>query len=276
MINVYLPGSPTDKLMSPTSRKLRKTHNKSLADTKYGLQETTERLSFTEESAPDPNSLSIGVSNIVLGCGSITKRELMEKMGWRFTVLESNIDFEVSVGKSTNSPLHVAKTIAHALLDHFEDATKPSILITTAQVLKVGEVVYHPPATEADAIDQLVAISNQTVHFTTAVVVTICPSGEQVNEIDESVTTFQTITPEMAERLVKRNYTDKSKNLPMKDVELKLRCSIESGTEESLLGLPVAACQNALSNILKVAPRDVFDISNDQALPVAPGKVEKK
>lgn len=256
-----IPGSPTDKLMSPTSRKLRK---KGHVDDKYGLQETKERLSFEEESS----RAATADTNVVLGSASITKRHVLEQRGWVFTVLEYNCDLEVAVGKSTDSPLHVAKTIAHALLPHFEDAEKPVILLTAAQVYKIGdsESVRHPPADEAEAVGLLQDLSDQTVHFQTAVVATICPGGHQVNEISDAIVSFKTISKDMATRLVKRNYTVNSKNCPIQDVELKLRCRIESGTEDSVLGIPVDACENVLKAVLETAPQHVQDLLTGDAL----------
>jgi predicted house-cleaning NTP pyrophosphatase (Maf/HAM1 superfamily) len=242
-------------MMSPTSRKLRK-NCKYNADKKYALEESSERLSFTEEKPPGAGMAAVigDHMNVVLGCCSTTKRTILEEHGWNFTVLDSTtIDMEVFVGKSTDSPLHVAKTVAHAMLPHFEDATQPVFLITTAQVLKVGDKVYHPPNDEAAAVELWQSISDQTVHFSTAVVGTLYPSGEQVSEIMDATATFKTISKEMAQRLVTRNYTPTTKNLPIRDVELKLRCCIDSGTEDAVLGMPTATCDAVLNSIIDIA-----------------------
>lgn len=260
---MYL-GSPTDKLMSPTSRQLRK---KGHIDSKYGLHETRERLSFTDD---DDGGIATAESNVVLGSASTTKRRILEERGWVFTVLESNRDLEQAVGKSTDSALHVAKTIAHALLPHFEDAEKPVILLTVAQVYKVGDLVHHPPSDEAAAIALWQTFSGCTVLFQTAVVATVCPCGNQVFDIDDASVSFQTISKDMATRLAKRNYTENSKNCPIHDVELKLRCRIESGTENSVLGMPVGTCERLLKDVLEAAPKEIQDKLTTIAVPPPP------
>lgn len=239
--------------MSPTSRRLRK---KGYVEDKYGLQEFTERLSLTDD---DGGASATVHSNVVLGSASVTKRKILEDRGWIFTVLEANRDLAVAVGKSTTSPLQVAKTIAHTLLPYYEDAEKPVVLITSAQVFKIRDSVKHPPADEAEAIELWQSVSGQTVQFVSAVVATVCPGGQQVSEIAEATVSFQTISRDMAARLAKRNFTLNSKNFPILDAELKLRCRIETGNEDTVMGLPVSACEHVLKAVLEMVSPELVE-----------------
>jgi septum formation protein len=244
--------------MSPTSKKLRK-NGKSLIEQKIHLHETTERLTQGSDQRPDEYLGSI-TSKIVLGSSSRSRRQILEKHGWMFTVLQSGINLEIEIGKSTNSALHIATSVAHALFPHCEDSDETEILVTVAQLLSIDDVIYHPPQNEEEAITLLSAMSGKVVKSTTAVVATLCPDMIQTHSIDESVAQFQTISKDLAARVIRRNYDGcDSWAIPLHDAELKLRHQILNGDTETMQGMPVLTCWKAVNGVLNGGVVDESD-----------------
>ena len=248
-----IPGSPTDKLMSPTSRRLRK-NSKTYVDDKYKLHETKNVLTTGHDETSARSSMISGFSRskIVLGSSSIARKRILESNGWRFSILESNVDMEVEIGKSSDSPLHIALSTAHALLPHFQDndIDDSSVLITVAQVIECEGRYYHPPQTIEAAEVLLLALSDHRVHTYTAVVATLCPAGFQVHDIDETTISFGKLSDELVKRIVKRSFSIHTNTLPLDDPELRLRCAIESGTRDSAFGMPLCNTLRVIEAVL--------------------------
>jgi predicted house-cleaning NTP pyrophosphatase (Maf/HAM1 superfamily) len=234
--------------MSPTSRRLRKS-SKSTTDDKLGLHETKTTLAFGEEEQL-PLFQQCNHSQIFLGSSSVSRRKLLEENNWKFTTLESNVDLEAEIGKSTDSPVHVALTMAHAMKPHFEDADESVVLLTVAQVIKCNDSTWHPPQTAAEAEAILLALSEQRVTTVTAVVATICPGEAQVHDVDECVLSFSKLSPELVSRVIKRNFSAHSSGLPLNDPELKLRRSLLSGSLDSALGMPLLTSIRVIEGVL--------------------------
>lgn len=197
-----------------------------------------------------PLDANFRVLPIVLGCSWPVRREILAENSWKFSVLESSFNFEGVIGSSTDSPVHVAKTTAHALASHFDACTSPVILLTVAQVFEIDGVVRHPAQTESEAVDLLKAASNRVVTLRTAVVATECPHGPQAVEVDECSVEFGPISSDLAARVAKRTFSKGPSGLPVRDPEIKLRCRLISGSEDSVLGMPLEAAQRVVRAVI--------------------------
>jgi predicted house-cleaning NTP pyrophosphatase (Maf/HAM1 superfamily) len=197
---------------------------------------------------------------IVLGCSWPIRREILAEHSWKFSVLESDFNFEGVIGSSTDSPLHVAKATAHALSSHFDECAPPVVLLTVAQVFVVDGAVRHPAQTENDAIALLRAVSNKVITLRTAVVATQCPHGRQAEEIDECTVEFGPISDDLATRVAKRTFSKPCSGIPLRDPEIKLRCKLLSGSEEAALGMPIEAARRVVG--AAVAPCGASEYSH--------------
>ena len=193
------PSSPTDHLVSPTSKRLLDQRTLPLhpfirtanIPASHGLftEPVISQFQLANEVQPRevPTSLPI-----VLGSSSSSRRQIMEMLQWPFEVMVPDIDEKsIRCDDHMKLPLLIAKAKAEAIWERISSSappddqpTEPFILITSDQIVYYNGEVREKPVSEEEASLFLSSYSGRAVSTISAVVVTHWPSGRQSHDVD--------------------------------------------------------------------------------------------
>ncbi|XP_027333888.1 maf-like protein DDB_G0281937 isoform X2 [Abrus precatorius] len=127
---------------------------------------------------------------IILGSSSIARRKILSEMGYEFTTMTADID-EKSIRKETPEELvmALAEAKAEAILqrlpldDYLKDA-KPTLLITSDQVVVYEGVIREKPSSKEEARQFLKDYSGRHAATVGSVLVTNLKTGFRKGEWD--------------------------------------------------------------------------------------------
>ena len=208
------PSSPTDHLVSPTSKRLldqrtlplhpfnrTTTTNSPYIPASHGLftEPVVSQFQLANEVQPRdiPTSLPI-----VLGSSSSSRRQIMEMLQWPFEVMIPDIDEKaIRCDDHMKLPLLIAKAKAEAIWERISSSappdnqpTTPFILITSDQVVYYNSEIREKPVSEEEARIFLSTYSGRAVSTISAIVVTHWPSGRQSHDVDVATGSVSTTT----------------------------------------------------------------------------------
>jgi septum formation protein len=130
--------------------------------------------------------------SIVLASGSPRRRELLEQIGVRFSVISVDIDESVKPEESPRDYVtRLAVEKAQAGWGKLSDEQKQPVLGADTSVI-VGNTILGKPKDDADARRMLMALSGQTHEVLTAVALT--DGTVTMTELSQNYVTFTSLT----------------------------------------------------------------------------------
>jgi septum formation protein len=230
------PSSPTDKLLSPCSRKLRRKQSKSQGsnDIEFWIP---------------PDDIQI-----ILGSSSIARAQIFDEMGWRYTVMNPDIDERaVSCSDPFRLPVLIAKAKAKSILGQLGPDRSPTVIITCDQIVLFQNEVRGKPENEQQARSFLQSYQDGAIVQTiSAVVATHVPSGRQSAEIDLSTIHWSGI-PESAINdllVTKPDIYRSCGGFLIEDPDFVNFVDRIDGELDSIRGLPVKSTKKVIRSVL--------------------------
>ena len=187
---------------------------------------------------------------IILGSKSEGRKKILESMGYKFEIMDPNIDEKVIRERSPQAlTLKIALAKSEALLPKITG--EEVLLITADQVVVYRGEVREKPIDRAEAIKFLTGYNYYPAQTVTSVVVTYTPTGLKVMAIDSAMIYFNEMPKEVIERYVETGDAYNHAGAFWDEHEL-LAPYVRAidGEEESIVGLPKAMILMLMDNIL--------------------------
>jgi septum formation protein len=175
------------------------------------------------------------MKRLILASTSSYKRGLLERLALTFEARDPAIDERAEPGEA---PRALAARLALAKAGA---AAGPGIVAIGAdQVPALGKEILRKPGDHATAVAQLLACSNRTVLFYTAVAVVDSDAGRTWETVDVTEVDFATLDTERVERYlsIERPY-DCSGGFKAEGLGIALFEAIRSRDPTALIGLPL-------------------------------------
>ncbi|XP_027333889.1 maf-like protein DDB_G0281937 isoform X3 [Abrus precatorius] len=194
---------------------------------------------------------------IILGSSSIARRKILSEMGYEFTTMTADID-EKSIRKETPEELvmALAEAKAEAILqrlpldDYLKDA-KPTLLITSDQVVVYEGVIREKPSSKEEARQFLKDYSGRHAATVGSVLVTNLKTGFRKGEWDRVEIYFNEIPNETIEKLVDEGITlNVAGGLIIEHPLVFPFVKEVVGTTDSVMGLPKGLTEKLLKEAL--------------------------
>ena len=174
---------------------------------------------------------------LVLGSASLPRRDILQQMGYTFSIARSNLDEKAIRDQDPcKLVLKLALAKAEALKDKVDE---DSILITSDILMTQQGKVLEKPSSLEEAYQFIKGYSEGFACAFAAVVVTDLKSGRQSSGIEKATAYFQRIPDVVVESLVKRDFVlDCSGAIQIEDPILKPYIIKIDGEIETFMGLP--------------------------------------
>jgi len=138
--------------------------------------------------------------NLILGSQSVGRKKVLTDAGYRFTIMPADID-EKSIRSDNYEllPILIARAKAEKLIPQI---AKPSILITSDQIVVCNGELREKPVSESQARHYLQSYNFYPAQTNTAVVVTNTLTGKQAKRLDISKTYFKSLTKDKIDEII--------------------------------------------------------------------------
>lgn len=230
------PSSPTDKLLSPCSRKLRRKQSKS-----HGSNDI--------EFWVPPEDVQI-----ILGSSSQARAEILNELGWKYRVMNPNIDERaVTCSDPFRLPVLIAKAKANSILGQLEGERVPTVIITCDQIVLFQNEIRNKPENEEEARSFLESYQDGAIVQTiSAVVATHVPSGRQSGEVDLSTVHWSGIPASAVDDLLvtKPDIFHSCGGFLIEDPDFVNYVDRIEGELDSIRGLPIRATKKVFRSVL--------------------------
>lgn len=186
---------------------------------------------------------------IILGSASENRREVLEKAGYEFGVMVSNIDEKAIRHENLYElPLLLAKAKAEALLPKIKE---PALLITADQVIVWNGELREKPhdAKEARYFLESFSGSKYPAECVNGIVVTNTQTRESLSEVEISRVFFSKILQKIIEEFLNLGTACKYAGGFTPQSPLILPYLRIEGTMESVLGLPLDILKKLLARL---------------------------
>lgn len=181
---------------------------------------------------------------LILGSSSPYRRQLLEKLRLKFTQISPSIDESATERESAELLCRrLAKQKAHALI-----ARHPtSVIITSDQCAAANGQILGKPLTRENAINQLIACSESTVTFYTAVCV-YDGKGQLLEDIDTFEVDFRKLKKRQIEHYVDiESPLDCAGSFKSEGLGIALFKRLRGDDPNTLVGLPLIKLVDLLS-----------------------------
>lgn len=185
---------------------------------------------------------------LVLASGSQYRARLLGRLNLEFLSVSPDIDESPANGEK---PDILACRLAHekacassvsalaSSLDH------PAIIIASDQVAAVGDLTLGKPGNEANARQQLQAMSGKAVTFYTSLYMARFTTGQAFSWLDTTVATLRVLSYDEIERYIAVDQPfDCAGSFKMETSGISLFERVSTNDPTALIGLPmIAVCQ---------------------------------
>lgn len=185
---------------------------------------------------------------LVLGSGSINRREVLEQAGFEFEVVTADID-EKAIRH--DDPQILVLALARAKAEAVRPKlTEPAILITADQVVVQNGKILEKPADENEARAFVRGYREHPMEAVNGLVVTNTATGKCVEGVDISKVYFDPIPDEAIEEAIKEGR--------MLHCAGAMRCEVEpfsryvrrfDGTTDSTSGMPLKLLKKLMEQV---------------------------
>jgi septum formation protein len=187
--------------------------------------------------------------SIVLASGSPRRRELLEQIGVRFSVISVDIDESVKQEESPRDYVtRLAVEKAQAGWERLSDEKKQPVLGADTSVI-IGNTILGKPKDDADARRILTMLSGQTHEVLTAVALT--NGNVTMTELSQNFVTFTSLTDdELTWYLKTQEGSDKAGGYAVQGLAAMFIEEIR-GSYSGIMGLPLREVSILLNRITK-------------------------
>jgi septum formation protein len=181
---------------------------------------------------------------LVLASTSPYRRQLLERLGVRFTVAAPDVDESPLAGEV---PIDLVNRLARAKADVIARRHPNSVVIGSDQIALFGKEVIGKPGNPDRCIEQLKRLSGQRLVFHTAVHVIHTDTGSNESHLDVTTVYFRKLTDQEIERYVARERpVNCAGGFKAESLGIALFDRIESNDPTALIGLPLIWLSGAL------------------------------
>ncbi|XVF73747.1 hypothetical protein PTKIN_Ptkin13bG0007100 [Pterospermum kingtungense] len=194
---------------------------------------------------------------IILGSSSIARRKILAEMGYEFTLMSADIDEKgLRKEKPEDLVMALAEAKAEAILqrlpigDYIKEV-KPTLLITSDQVVVYEGVVREKPANEKEAREFIKGYSGGHAATVGSVLVTNLKTGFRKGDWDRVEIYFHEIPDEIIDKLIEEgSVLHVAGGLIIEHPLIKPYVKEVVGTTDSVMGLPKALTEKLLKEAL--------------------------
>jgi septum formation protein len=181
---------------------------------------------------------------LVLASTSPYRRQLLERLGIRFTVAAPDVDENLLPGETA---IDLVNRLARAKAEVVARRHPSSVVVGSDQVALLGQEVIGKPGNPERCIEQLKRLSGQRLAFHTAVHVIRTDSGSNESHLDITTVYFRKLTDQEIERYVARERpVNCAGGFKAESLGIALFERIESKDPTALIGLPLIWLSGAL------------------------------
>jgi septum formation protein len=186
---------------------------------------------------------------LVLGSSSPYRRELLSRLHLPFDICSPDIDESPRPGEA---PRALAERLAQAKAARVAELQQAAghadtVVIGSDQVADLNGRCLGKPGDHAGATAQLRAMSEQTVHFHTALTVLRTGTGQSATEVHSVAVTFRALTELTIERyLALEQPYDCAGSAKVESLGIALLSQVRSDDPTTLIGLPMMAVARLL------------------------------
>lgn len=181
---------------------------------------------------------------LVLASTSQYRRQLLERVGQRFTVAAPDVDETALPGEM---PVDLVARLARAKAEAVAHRHPNSIVIGSDQVALFGREIIGKPGNPERCVEQLKAFSGQRLSFHTAVHVIQSQSGSNEGHLDVTTVHFRKLSDDEIERYVARERpVNCAGGFKAEALGISLFERIDSQDPTALIGLPLIWLSAAL------------------------------
>lgn len=174
---------------------------------------------------------------LVLASTSQHRRQLLERLGIRFTVAAPDVDESPLPGET---PVDLVTRLARAKAEAVAHRHRGSIVIGSDQLAVFGREIIGKPGNPERAIAQLRAFSGHSVAFHTAAHLIHSDTGSNEGHLDVTTVHFRKLSQDEIERYVTRERPVSSAgSFKVETLGISLFDRVESQDPTALIGLPL-------------------------------------
>jgi septum formation protein len=181
---------------------------------------------------------------LVLASTSQYRRQLLDRLGIRFTVAAPDVDETPLPGET---PLDLVARLARAKAEAVAHRHRGSVVIGSDQLALYGREVIGKPGNPERCIEQLKAFSGHKLAFHTAVHVVHSDTGSNEGHVDHTHVHFRKLAEDEIERYVARERpVNCAGGFKIEALGISLFDRVESQDPTALIGLPLIWLSAAL------------------------------
>ncbi len=185
---------------------------------------------------------------LILGSQSIGRRQVLEKAGYKFTVIPADIDEKkIRSDDYRELPLLLAQAKAKILVDQIKE---DALLITSDQVAVCNEELREKPENIQQAREYLETSSKFPIHTYTAVVVTNLKTKKQAEGLDIVTVNFHPIPDSVIDKLLDEGKVlNAAGGIIVEHPLIKPYIKSISGDIDSVTGLPLKLTEKLINSV---------------------------
>ncbi len=181
---------------------------------------------------------------LVLASTSPYRRQLLERLGLRFTVAAPDVDEAPLPGET---PVDLTNRLARAKAEVVAHRHRGSIVIGSDQVALFGREIIGKPGNPERCIEQLKRLSGHRLEFHTAVNVIDSDTGANESHLDITTVYFRKLSDDEIERYVARERpVNCAGSFKAEALGITLFERIDSHDPTAIVGLPLIWLSGAL------------------------------
>ena len=255
------PSSPTDSMLSPCTKKLRRKQSKKISN---------ENLmgGGSGSAIGGPGSAGGGLDfwippdnvNIILGSSSASRGQILVDLGWNFHVVSPNLNEEKYLSTYSHEaedplkiPVLLAKEKCQAILKKMTDIVEPTVILTCDQIVLYRNTIRNKPKSRQEAKEFLMSYQqNEIIQTVSAVVATHVPSGKQATDIDICTIYWNGIPEDVIENklLDKEEIYSSCGGFLIEDPDFLACIGRIDGDLDSIRGMPIKTTKRVFRTVL--------------------------
>lgn len=185
----------------------------------------------------EQNPDSAGPRPLILASTSVTRRELLGRLGLPFEIVAPDVDETPLAGEDGSA---LARRLAIAKAERVAALRSEALVIGSDQVGVLGDTLVGKPGSHDAAVGLLLAASGRTMQFISAVCVLDAPSGRQRTASVVTNVRFRELNRERIEDYLRRDRPYQCAGaFRSESLGVALIHAMESEDPSAILGMPL-------------------------------------
>lgn len=252
------PSSPTDSMLSPCTKKLRRKQSKKISNEILiggGSGSAIGGSSSAGDFWIPPDNV-----NIILGSSSASRGQILVDLGWNFNVVSPNLNEEKYLSTYSHEaedplkiPVLLAREKCQAILKNMTDIVEPTVILTCDQIVLYRNTIRNKPKSREEAKEFLMSYQhNEIIQTISAVVATHVPSGKQATDIDICTIYWNGIPEDVIENklLDKEDIYSSCGGFLIEDPDFLAYIDRIDGDLDSIRGMPIKTTKRVFRTVL--------------------------